>query len=270
MRKIYLLVFAITSVIGCQVENINYSTPIMSTNGPENVMGTSAQLGGAIVSDGGKNIIEHGIVYSMDDNPDVNDTKIQINNGTKVFSDYYNIFEPSKTYYYRSYGINEEGIGYGALYGFTTTDEIACSYEEDNYFDFYWAEHDMNLDLTAQETGVDYEDLLSFGSGNLQFYTVAQSGGGLQYGIMVQFLEINKEFPKSGTYTTIDEFNSAGPYSDNKVRVIYNPWGVNTHGNTIASDQIIYVENENGKVTITFCDVQLDSNIINGKFTYQP
>ncbi|MFP9112752.1 hypothetical protein ACLI1A_02350 [Flavobacterium sp. RHBU_3] len=120
MKKIYLLLFTFYFLTGCSVENLLQEEPLMRTYAPTDIKTTSAILGGSTLCEMGQNITEYGIVFSTTDKPTINDTKIPLGEGmaTFVYRIYY--FSPGKTYYYRTYGTNSIGTGYGETYSFTT------------------------------------------------------------------------------------------------------------------------------------------------------
>lgn len=71
---------------------------------------------------GGGNISEIGIVYSIESEPTVEDTKL-------VTQEFYGSFQledltPDTTYYFRPFGVNEVGLFYGEEMSFTTLDGV--------------------------------------------------------------------------------------------------------------------------------------------------
>ena len=97
-----------------------YKQPTIITSVPANVSYTSATVGGNIISDGGMEILEQGICYSIKENPTIEDTAIISEMETNYFTiDLINLSD-STTYYVRAYAINERGIGYGEEMSFTT------------------------------------------------------------------------------------------------------------------------------------------------------
>lgn len=259
MKQI-LLSLAVTGLFtACQVENINYSPPIMVTFEPENVQATSASLGGGAIGNGGLRVTEYGIVYNTAGNPTTKDTKIALGENLGEFYNTFDIFEPGKTYSYRTYGINAEGTGYGETYNFTTVSPPPCDHVQENVINtgIYFGNisiTDVTLDRTSN---LDY---------NLEFETRSYSS---TIRIFLRFKEIGQRLPLSGIYTTVGELDSLTPYSDGKVEMFIWNYGSEIGGATAAPGLKVYVENNNGVVDFIFCDVELNQYYkLNGKFTY--
>jgi hypothetical protein len=82
--------------------------------------GTSAILKGEVMNDGGSNITERGICYSPDS---INFTCVSATTlGLGPYTCNIYPLTPLYTYYYKAYAKNIQGIGYGELYTFTTSD----------------------------------------------------------------------------------------------------------------------------------------------------
>lgn len=259
MKRIFLLFIISLSFAGCSIENTNYIAPIVVTFQPENVLTTSASLGGAVLAEGGKNISEYGIVYGTSDNPTTSDNKIIKGERMGEFFDNYTFFEPGVTYYYRTYAISEIATGYGETFSFTTQDEAPCNPLQDNtlntgdYFNtitFYtvWMEQFSGLD------------------GNVTFEAVPNTTA-IQ--IILNFNEIDGRLPLTGTYTTVSEFDSLDAQSIGNVKFVLYNYGSQIGGGTPPEGSKVYVENNNGDVTFTFCDFYINQYYnLNGKFTY--
>ena len=85
-----------------------------------NVTPFSAVISFGINETGGGTISEQGIVYSLNSNPTINDTKIEVS-GSSI-----NIegLQPDTLYYIRPFGVNESGLFYGEEISFKTSDGI--------------------------------------------------------------------------------------------------------------------------------------------------
>lgn len=105
-------------------EVLNFKTnsailsPTVSTTEVSEIKSNSAKVGGNVTSDGGSNITERGVFYST--NTVSSGTKMEIGNGTGLFSTTLSGLNPGTTYYVKAYAINTEGIAYGGSVNFTT------------------------------------------------------------------------------------------------------------------------------------------------------
>ncbi len=101
--------------------------PTATTADATNIMGTSADLGGEVVSSGGFSVTERGIVYAptaTNANPQIGGTgTIKAVNGTGVgvFNETVSGLIDGTQYSYAAYAINQLGTSYGTVKTFTTT-----------------------------------------------------------------------------------------------------------------------------------------------------
>jgi hypothetical protein len=258
MKKLLFTIVSIGLLSGCSVENIVEVTPVMVTYEPQNVLTTSASLGGIVMSEGGGTVTEYGIVYGTTSLPTVNDNKIV--EGTRIgeFYSNYEGFTPSTTYYYRAYGTNAKGNGYGDTYSFTTQEEAQCNPARDNF---------INTGLYGLDINYVDKEYNPFTDGNIQFGTSSTNS---TTSIYLGFKEINQRLPLTGTYTIVDSFYSQQDYSQGTVTLVLNGYlgWEQSAGLGVAGDKI-YVENNNGIVTFIFCNLELSNTYtLNGKFTY--
>jgi uncharacterized protein (TIGR02145 family) len=77
-------------------------------------------VGGQIDSDGGNEILERGICYSLEALPDTSDAFATTGEGDLPFSEVLTGLEDGATYFARAYAINDMGIGYGNEISFQT------------------------------------------------------------------------------------------------------------------------------------------------------
>ena len=98
-----------------------WTVPIVSTLDASQVNNYSAKIGGTVSSDGGSTLIERGVCFNYSSNPNINDdTRIKLANilGTIEFT--FIVGDTSNTVYYKAYGINSVGVGYGEQKSFKT------------------------------------------------------------------------------------------------------------------------------------------------------
>jgi len=89
--------------------------PHVVTGGSSGITHESATLAGSVTNNGGSSVTERGIVLATHATPTTLDTKVaDAGTGTGTFSVVANELAPGVTYYYRAYGINAEGTGYGS------------------------------------------------------------------------------------------------------------------------------------------------------------
>lgn len=259
MKKLFLLFLVVAC--SCEIENIDYLTPIVFTDEPVNVQANTAILGGSVLGEGGKDVLEYGLVWSTADAPTISDEKLVKGERLGSFSDLIGGFTNATTYYYRAYAINEIGVGYGQTYQFTTNAEAACDPVKDNFIDTKTAQINISdVDLSFPSYGFD--------EGNLQFEATSFSS---TIRIRVQFNELNQVFPQTGQYTTIQgDFDGQYNLSNGSAKLYLIDYGIGSQGGaTAAPGTVFYVENSGTELTIIFCDTPLgEPYILNGKFTY--
>ncbi|MCW3111472.1 MAG: hypothetical protein JWQ09_5978 [Segetibacter sp.] len=87
--------------------------PTLTTTVESAVISTSAQTGGAIVSDGGSTITARGVCWNSIAGPTITDSKTTDGSGTGSFTSTVAGLTPYKAYYVRAYATNASGTGYG-------------------------------------------------------------------------------------------------------------------------------------------------------------
>ena len=103
----------------------NVLLPTVTTTEISNTTPISALSGGNIISDGGGIIERVGIVWSTQENPEIDDSSVNLQyDDNTVFSVSAKYLEPNTHYYIRAFAINGAGIGYGNQLEFTTTSEF--------------------------------------------------------------------------------------------------------------------------------------------------
>ena len=96
------------------------SEPSVNTTQPEDVLYTTATVGGNVTKDNGAAVTERGVCWATTDNPTVSDNKETSGNGVGEFTVSLSELADATTYYVRAYAINSEGISYGKTISFTT------------------------------------------------------------------------------------------------------------------------------------------------------
>lgn len=258
MKRLTLILVVL--LFSCEIQNINYHTPFVVTDEPQNVLTNSATLGGIVLGEGGKDVTEYGIVWSTNEFPTTENNKIIKGTRLGSFSDSYAIFQPSTTYHYRVYAINEAGVGYGGDYEFTTGAEAPCNPVQDN-----------RVNLSTQQININEVELThpayGFNEGNVQLETTSYSSTAR---ITVQFNETGNALPLTGEYTVVGGyFGNNENLSTGEAKLFITDYGSGSGGATAVAGTKFYVINENNKLTIVFCNTQVGTTyVFNGKFTY--
>lgn len=121
----YVRAYAINENGTAYGNEVSFTTDIMeptvTTADAIGVAYTSATVGGEVTSDGGSEVTEHGICYSLTSNPTINNEKLALGSGIKAFSTTLENLQAGTTYYVRAYAINKKGIAYGEEISFSTT-----------------------------------------------------------------------------------------------------------------------------------------------------
>ena len=94
--------------------------PIVETYAPTKISYTSATVEGNVTDDGGLDITERGIVYSTNQNPTTNDSKVTYGSQLGRYSCKLTDLQIDMTYYARAYAINAKGTAYGEDVSFKT------------------------------------------------------------------------------------------------------------------------------------------------------
>lgn len=259
MKKLF--VFVILFLMSCEVENYNYIVPVVETYEASSVQINSATLGGIVLSEGGKDVSEYGVVWSTSNPPTINDNKEIKGARLGEFYDSYVTFQPNTKYFYAAYAINEVGVSYGQIGNFTTQVEIPCNPTTNNY-----------INLSTSQIAINNVDVTypsySFGDGNIQFETSTSSSTAR---ITVQFDEVDRNFPLTGEYTVTNSpnFGSNINLSEGYAKLFITDWGWGSAGHaTAVVGTKFYVENDGTKVNVIFCNTPVGTQyVLNGKFS---
>jgi uncharacterized protein (TIGR02145 family)/uncharacterized repeat protein (TIGR02059 family) len=110
------IVFALFLLQSCKKEVI----PTLSTSTITNITATSASSGGHITSDGGANVTERGVCWSINSDPTINNSKTIDGDGGGSFTSSLVGLSPNTTFYVRAYATNSAGTAYGNQVSFQT------------------------------------------------------------------------------------------------------------------------------------------------------
>ncbi len=81
---------------------------------------TSAKVGGKVEADGGSDVTERGICYSITKSPTIENEKVVLGTGLGSFTTELSDLQNGTKYYVRAYAINKKGVSYGETVEFET------------------------------------------------------------------------------------------------------------------------------------------------------
>jgi len=122
----YVRAFATNETGTAYGQTISFTTlthitpPTVITHEVTHIANNKATGGGNIVEAGGAPVIERGVVYSLNPEPNVNDQVVKSRKGLGTFISLMTGLEPETSYYVKAYAINSAGIAYGEQVEFTT------------------------------------------------------------------------------------------------------------------------------------------------------
>ena len=109
-------------------EQITFATiagePNVVTLAATDVTGTTATLGGNVISSGGADVLKRGICYATTANPTTSNNNVTCGSGVGEFSCSVMDLSPNTTYYVRAYAANTKGTAYAEQISFTTLSTI--------------------------------------------------------------------------------------------------------------------------------------------------
>ena len=100
--------------------NTEMTIPAVTTTPATDISYTSATVGGKVTEDGGASVTERGVVYSTNQSPTTEDSKVVIGSGLGEFTCSLTDLQDATTYYARAYAVNSIGTAYGEEVSFTT------------------------------------------------------------------------------------------------------------------------------------------------------
>ena len=136
--------------------------PKVSTLNASNINTYSALIKGIVVENQGSNIIEKGVVYSLNPNPTIGDSSQIVFDVTDSINVSIGNLNHNTTYYAKAYAKNKEGIAYGNEISFKTTlaqlakvNTVAIS---EVTFESFWVDAEITNDGGSPivESGIYY------------------------------------------------------------------------------------------------------------------
>lgn len=97
--------------------------PVVVTKEVGDVTDEGAMVVGEVTSDGGEDVTERGVCWSINQNPTTADSHIVKGSGEGTFTSHLTELQSSTTYYVRAYATNIIGTQYGSQVAFTTLKE---------------------------------------------------------------------------------------------------------------------------------------------------
>ena len=120
MKKIFVLILGIALAYSCTTGSDENGISITTTEA-SSITSTSASSGGNIINNGGVDIIERGVCWSTNSNPNINSsTKTSDGTGIGAFTSNLTSLSANTIYYVRAYVTNSIGTFYGNEVSFTT------------------------------------------------------------------------------------------------------------------------------------------------------
>lgn len=99
--------------------------PAVTTDSIVSVGSTTADVAGAVASDGGFDLLDRGVCYATHQSPTLNDSIRSAGSEMGVFTCQLTDLERNATYYVRAYATNSIGTKYGEQLSFTTLSGLA-------------------------------------------------------------------------------------------------------------------------------------------------
>lgn len=248
--KHYLSLLFFLTFFSCQIENYVFLKPVMVSNEPTNILGTSAEVSGYVLGEGGKNVSEYGAVVSLNNPPTINDIKVKYGERKGSFTEIIENLKIGSTYYYSAYGINEEGTGYGDVFKFTTNSKPKCSPSKNTF----------KINSTLALPNGNYNNGAKIEDGNYGAdYSIV--GSNFSSGLELEIYFVGKpEDLLPGSYQPVGKIDYL---NKNKKHVVVVMWhGGQRHFLKNQEDDLVYVEkgNSSNEINIILCDATFKYN----------
>lgn len=119
---------------GAQIEFTTLqSEPVVETQSVKLISQTSAEISCNISNNGGAEVTERGVCWSLNDNPTIVDSKTNNGTGTGNYTAQISNLTASSTYYVRAYSTNAIGTSYGSTMIIRTFDGQITDIDGNNY-----------------------------------------------------------------------------------------------------------------------------------------
>lgn len=126
-KTYYARAYATNSDTTFYGQDVQFTTPNgiieITTDKFKSATNSSAIVGGTITADGGTEIIEKGVCYSKQVNPDLSDSVLVITGSTASFSATLQGLNDTTMYYFKAFATNSNGTFYGQQMAFNT---VSC------------------------------------------------------------------------------------------------------------------------------------------------
>jgi hypothetical protein len=128
MTTYYVRAYAENAVGMSYGEEVSFTVgtmpPMVTTSEMTNISATTAIGGGNVTNDGGTEVTERGVCWSISHDPTIEDSHASNGTGTGIYTVMMTDLTPNTTYYVKAYVRNNIGLGYGEEKEFTTEDGL--------------------------------------------------------------------------------------------------------------------------------------------------
>jgi len=136
-RKYYVRAYAINSEGIAYGQELPFTTspvlPVISTVAPLPTSTSTATSGGIITNDGGSQITERGVCWSLTSNPTIQDSRTTDGEGTGSFTSNITGLSENRIYHVRAYATTAVGTSYGTDMTFRTDPSTVTDYDGNVY-----------------------------------------------------------------------------------------------------------------------------------------
>lgn len=122
MKRLFYIFLSISILSGLLITGCKHDPvpPTVSTNAVSDVSLTTARSGGNITDDGGAEITERGVCWSISADPDISDQYSSDGTGSGEFNSDITDLTEGSTYHVRAFATNKAGTSYGEDLTFST------------------------------------------------------------------------------------------------------------------------------------------------------